>query len=55
MHVFCVADVIGFITTVGKSSQPRIGSKKLDFALINERYCLLCVITFAIYTAMVPG
>ncbi|GJX55463.1 nucleic acid-binding, OB-fold protein [Tanacetum coccineum] len=34
---FCVADVIGYITTVGKSAQPRTRSKTLDFALTNER------------------
>ncbi|PWA99768.1 nucleic acid-binding, OB-fold protein [Artemisia annua] len=32
-----IADVIGPVTTVGKYSHPRTGSKNLDFPLINER------------------
>ncbi|PWA81556.1 sufE-like protein 1, chloroplastic/mitochondrial [Artemisia annua] len=39
-HLFQLVDfenVIGFVTTIGKSSQPRTGSKNLDFPLINER------------------
>ena len=47
MHGLYVADVIGFVTTVGKTAQPRTGSKSLDFPLINERYSLVYVFTRA--------